>query len=253
MILFLRLLPFLVGLLQLVTFRSQALEPSAFPWIAAIGWLAVPVAAVVISWRHIGWSDLMRKMMPTYVTLACLVFALLLVEGAWQFWLLAGLAALISFVSLELVFLMSYDLVAYPVQGISRVNVGYVPIAIWYAASTSVGLMTFIHTDAIWHIALMATLGAVLFRTTGHPDATASQQRVWTALGILVGIEVGLLGVFLPVGMQPQGLIAAVLFSAALRARRYVHDPKPSLRIAYIEGAAAMIVFVVALASAKWT
>lgn len=253
MILLLRSLPFLIGVMQLLFFRVQILESSTFPWIAVVGWILVPVAAIAISWGRISFSDLMHKMTPTFVTLACMVFGLLLVEGSWQFWLLASLASIVTFTSLELVFLLSYDPAAYPVHGISRVNVGYVPLAIWYATSTSVGVMTFIHMPAIWHLVLMACLGAILFRTTGHPDATAVQMRTWTILGTLVGVEVGLLGIFLPVGMQAQGLFAAVLFSAALRTRRYLYDPKPSNMIAYIEGAAAMSIFVIALSTAQWT
>lgn len=253
MILLLRLLPFLVGVTQIIFFRLQILESSTFPWIALFGWILVPAASVAISWGRISFSDLMQKMTPTFVTLGCMVFGLLLVEGSWQFWLLTALASIVTFTSLELVFLLSYDPAAYPVHGISRVNIGYVPLAIWYATSTSVGIMTFIHTPAVWHLVLMACLGAILFRTTGHPDATAMQIRTWTTLGMLVGAEVGLLGIFLPVGMQAQGLFAAILFSAALRARRYLYDPKPSNMVSYVEGAAALSIFVVALSTAKWT
>ena len=252
MILLVRLLPLLVGLFEVAAFWEQSRASSSYPWIVLVGWAAVPLAALIIGWKRVSWQEVVNKMAPTFVTLACLGFGLLLVEGTWQFWLLASLAGLIAFISLELLFLLAYDPAAYPVQGLSRVNVGYVPIAVWYAASTSSGLLMFLHIDIIWHIALMSVLGAILFRTTGHPDATREQDRLWTFLGVLVGFEVGALGVFLPLGMQAQGLIAAVMFAAALRARRYLYQPVPGKRLAYAEVASAVVVFLLALVTSKW-
>ncbi len=252
MILFLRTLPFLVGALQAFAFLYQSKFVYTYPWLVLLGILFVPISATLITWKKIPYRDLLQKMLPTYVTLACLAFGLLLVEGAWQFWLLAGCAIAVSCISLELLFLLQYDPAAYPVHGISRVNVGYVPIAVWYAASTSIGMITFLHTDPRWHLALMSVLGALLFRSTGHEDATSTQTTQWTLFGALIGVEVGIIGIFLPIPMQTQGLLAAILLSAVLRSRRYLYAPQPSKMVAYIESSAAVIVFIVMLTTTTW-
>jgi len=252
MILLIRLVPFAVGLLEAVVFWHQRQDPSSYPWIVLLGLLALPVGALVISWGRIGLADLSEKMAPTLVLLASLAFALLLVEGSWQSWILVMIASLSTFLSLEVLFLLIHHPSAYPVSGISRLNIGTVPFSIWYAVSTSIGLITFIHTDRIWHIVLCVALGAILFRTTGHPMATKKQRRTWVGLGACIGLEIGALGLLLPVSLGMQGFIAAALFCGALRARRYLYAPKPSRRIAWAEATALCTVIAVALSTAKW-
>jgi len=251
-ILLLRILPLSVGLLQAGLFWWQDRLPGAYPWLALAGVACLPLASVVISWGRVKFGDLMEKMAPTFVLVAVLSFALLLVEGRWELNLVVGLAALSSFVSLELLFLLARNPAAYPVNGLSHVNVAYVPLAVFYAVSTSNGLLVFLHSAGVWHVALCALLGVILFRTTGHPGASRQQNGVWMAVGGLVGVESGLIGLLLPIGMSAQGLVATLLFCGALRIRRYLYDPKPPYRLAFAEGLVASLLFVVSLATAKW-
>jgi hypothetical protein len=252
MILLLRIIPLVLGVLEAFLLWSQRANPALYPWIAVVGVVAVPCASLLIGWGRVRFSDLLEKMTPTFLLIAALAFGLLLVEGAFQFWIMVAFAAIASFMSLELLFLLAYHPSAYPVNGLSRVNIAYVPLIVWYTVSTSTGLRVFIHTPATWHVLLTAALGAILFRTTGHPGATFRQNAVWSALGALAGLEIGFVGMLLPLSMQMQGLVAAILFCSALRARRYVYDPKPSHRVAWIEASVGMAAFLLSLVSAKW-
>jgi hypothetical protein len=251
MILF-RLLPWIVALLEGAVFWMQLRHPLLYPWIVLIGVVAMPLATVVIAWRRFPLRDAFERMLPSFVLMASLAFALLLSEGAIAIWCVIALAMASAFISLEMLFLMVYDPPRYPVNGLSRANIAYVPVAVWYAASTSNGLLVFLHAKPLWHIALMTVMGTILFRTTGHTDATGEEKAVWMLLGAVIGAQVGLLGVMLPVAMPVHGLIAALILSSTLRVRRYLYHPKPSSRQAWIEGALAAALFVATLATAKW-
>lgn len=252
MIIILRFLPVAVALLQIGVILEQAKYPLQYPWIALVGVAALPVASVAIAWRRVRFFDMLEKMTPSFVLMATLAFALLLAESRASLTVIAVIAAVSCFVSLELLFILAFNPARYPVNGLSRVNIAYVPIAVWYAAATSSGLLIFLHMDRIWHVMLMVALSVVLFRTTGHPGATRQQNAVWIGLGALVGGHVGLLGLLLPVSMATQGIVAAFLLSSALRARRYMYDPKPSVRQAWSEGLTAVAAFVGVLSTAKW-
>ena len=252
MILLLRILPLLVGLCEAGLFWWQKKLPGAYPWLVLLAVVVLPLASVVITWGRVKFGDLMEKMTPTFALVAVLGFALLLVEARWEMYLLTVLAAGSSFISLELLFLLARNPAAYPVNGLSHVNVAYVPLAMYYAVSTSSGLLVFLHSDGIWHVALCAVLGVILFRTTGHPGASRQQNSVWMAVGGLVGAEIGLVGLLLPVGLPAQGLVAMLLFCGALRVRRYLYDPKPSPRLALAESLVGLALFAVSLATAKW-
>jgi hypothetical protein len=252
MILLKRFLPFTVGLFEAVIFFEQRNHPTMYPWIILLGILILPLAAVTISWKRIEFSDVIEKMTPTFLLMTSLAFALVLAEGDVQFGLILGIASVAAFLSLEVLFLMAYYPAAYPVNGISRVNIGYVPFIIWYAVSTSSGLMTFIQINRFWHLALCIVLGVLLFRTTGHPGATRRQNTIWIFVGFCVGVEVGFLGMLLPLSMAMQGLVAAMIFSGALRVRRYLYEPKPSIRLGWNEAVAIILFCGISLSTAKW-
>ncbi len=252
MILLIRLIPFAVGLLEAIVFWQQQFHPTLYPWILMIGLVAFPLGAVAIAHRNLGIREIAGKLTPSFILLVALAFAFLLTEKTWQFVLLEAFAGVSSFLSLEVLFLMVHHPSAYPVNGISRVNISYVPIIMWYAISTSIGLVIFIHSDRIWHVLMAAVLGYILFRTTSHPDATRSQNRIWSLVGICTGIEIGLVGLLLPVSMAMQGLIAAVIMSGVLRMRRYLYNPKPSHRVAWSEAIGMIVIAVVSLSTAKW-
>ncbi|MDQ7814645.1 MAG: hypothetical protein RDU25_02485 [Patescibacteria group bacterium] len=252
MILLIRLLPLAVGALEVFLFWSQYSFPSSYPYLVLVAFGVVPVTSRIIAGRQVKVLDLLEKMFPTYILLAALGFALLLAEGRVQVMLLILLAGFASFISLELLFKYARNPRAYPVNGLSHVNLAYVPLIIWYAASTSAGLMIFLHSSGVWHVAAAFLLGVVIFRTTGHPGATSQQNYVWMVVGGLLGLEVGLIGLLLPTSTQIQGLVAAIIFCGILRVRRYLYDPKPSTRTAWAEVSLGALALLVALGSAKW-
>lgn len=252
MILLIRIIPLFMGLATAGLFWWQPQLPGTYPILVFLATAFLPLASLAIAGRSVKFWDVMEKMGPTYIFVAVLGFAMLLTEGRLALIIVTALAAVAAFVSLELLFLLARDPGNYPVNGLSHVNIAYVPLTVWYAVSTSNGVLVFLQSAGIWHIAVCAVLGILLFRTTGHPGATRQQNGIWMAIGGLVGAEIGLLGLLLPVSMQMQGLIAVLVFCGALRVRRYLYEPKPSRRLAWSESVIGLVLFIVSLVSAKW-
>jgi hypothetical protein len=191
MILVLRLLPFLTGLAVAGLFAWQRVHPSVYPWAVVVRCRTCGrrVAGSCVASRIIARSS--EKMTPTIVVVLALGFGLLLSEGRLANIAVVVLAGICSFMALELLFLYAFHPASYPVNGLSRLNIAFVPLAAWYTASTSVGLLTFLHTPRVWHVVLLTVMGAMLFRTTGHPGASAAQNRIWMLIGAATGLHVG--------------------------------------------------------------
>ncbi len=252
MIFIYRLLPFVTTLVVALGFWLQLKYPFQYPWIVGFASLSMPVSAFLIARGKVKFSDFLEKMLPSFILLAVLAFALLLSEDALGRTIIIILAASVSYLSLELLFLLAYSPPKYPVHGLSRVNMAYVPFIVFYAVATSVGLMTFLHTSLWVHIVVMVLLGLVLFRTTGHPEATSEQNHRWMLIGAIVGLHLGLLGVMLPLSMYAQGAAAMVIFSGMLRLRRYLYHPMPGKKQALLEGSAAVVFLIAVLATSRW-
>ena len=252
MILLLRILPLLAALFIDAMFWLQLSQPWAYPYIALIGILAMPAFGGLIAWRKIGWRDFLEKLAPMFILHLALGFGLVLSEGVLAHGVILFFAGVSAFLSFELLFLLTYNPVAYPVNGLSRIGIAYVPIAVWYTVATSSGFLVFIHSNPVWHVVLSACLGAALFRTTGHPGATERQNRIWTLIGFLVGMEIGWIGLLLPVSMEMQGFLAAIFFSGVLRLRRYLYAPQLGKRLAWSEAIGMTLVLLISLVSAKW-
>ncbi len=252
MFLLLRLLPYVVGIAQVWLFLMQVAYPHTYPLLVGIGVLLVPCASILIGWKSIRARDMIEKMMPTFLLILSIGFGTLLLESRASIWIASLLAGIVSAVSLELLFLLTRYPSAYPVNGLSHVNIAYVPLGIWYAAYAASGLMIFLHSSQLWYVGILGILGALLFRTTGHPGATTDQNIVWMIIGGLIGLEVGWIGTLLPLSMNMQGLIAAIVVCAVLRVRRYVYDPVPSSRIAWSEVVVGVVLFIGGIVSAKW-
>ncbi len=252
MFLLLRLLPYVVGIAQVWLLLTQTAQPHMYPWIVGIGVLLVPGASLLIGWKQVRARDAIEKMMPTFLLILSIGFGVLLLESRVSIWTAALLAGIASTISLELLFLLARHPSAYPVNGLSHVNIAYVPLGIWYAAYAASGLMIFLHTSQLWYVGIIGILGALLFRTTGHPGASKDQDMVWMVIGGLIGLEVGWIGTLLPLSMSMQGLVAALVVCAVLRVRRYVYKPVPSSRVAWSETIVAVILFIGGIVSAKW-
>ncbi|MBD3281433.1 hypothetical protein GF391_01675 [Candidatus Uhrbacteria bacterium] len=252
MIFFYRLLPFVSALTAAFAFWLQVQYPFQYPWIAMGGALVLVLSAVAMARGRVRFWDFLEKMLPTFILIATLIFALLLAEGELARWVIVLLATIATYLSLELLFLLSFTPPRYPVHGLSRVNMAYVPFIVFYAVATSVGLLTFIHTSIWIHVGLLVLLGLVIFRTTGHPEATNEQNFRWMLVGAIVGLHLGLLGAMLPISMFAQGAIAMVLFAGILRLRRYLYHPLPGKAQAWMEGVTAVGFLAMIIATARW-
>lgn len=252
MLLLIRLLPYIAAFSVGCSSWFQANHPAGYPWFSLFGLLVFVAAIVVTSWGRLSFRSVVEKMLPGLLLQMSLGFGLLLVETSFSLWTIHVVAAISALLSLELLFLLCFEPGAYPVNGLSRLNIAFVPLIVWYAVSTSTGVMIFLHTPHLAHVALCAFLGVALFRTTGHPGATKAQNRIWSFIGFLVGLHVGWLGLHIPLSMPLQGAIAAVLFGVALRMRRYVYAPVPRVQVAWTEAISVAIFFIVAMSTAKW-
>ena len=253
MIILLSLLPWLASLIVGASFYLQYQRPFDYPWIALVGVIVVPLVALAISRKRLSYADTFEKMLPTLLLVASQAFAILLVEGQVARWAMIVIGMVCTLLALELLFLLAFMPSRYPVNGLSRVNMAYVPLIIWYVVSTSVGLVIFLHSPQWIHIAMMCLLGIILFRTTGHPEATPEQNRIWMLVGGVTGLHLGLLGSMLPLSMAMQGAISMLVFSGVLRMRRYLYAPIPSRKTAWIELSATCILLAALLISARWS
>jgi hypothetical protein len=233
-------------------FWLQIQYPFHYPWIALLGVGTLPLISFLMARGRIGYKDLLEKMLPTLIFIITLVFAMLLVEGGVQLTIIIVLAGIAVYLSLELLFFLAFAPPRYPVHGLSRVNIAYVPFIVFYASATSVGLMTFVHTPFWIHVSIMTALGLILFRTTGHPEATKEQNQRWMLLGLVTGLHLGFLGAMLPLSMFAQGAIAMIVFSSMLRLRRYLYHPLPGKKQAWLEGVMAFVLLGVVITTSRW-
>jgi len=252
MIFFYRLFPTLLALTVGMSFYWQIKEPAAYPWVGLFGVLLTVIAAFIMSRKRVRILDLIEKMLPTALFLLALDFGMLLAEGQIAVWAIIIFGAVVAFLSLELLFLLSYMPSRYPVNGLSHVNIAYVPFIVWYVIANSVGLMAFLHSPVWVHVLILTVLSVILFRTTGHPSATREQNRLWMFVGGLAGLHIGLLGIMLPLSMSAQATLGMIVFCAILRLRRYMYHPMPVRKQAWFEGAMAIAIIIVAISTAKW-
>jgi len=247
-----RLLPAATALAVGILYYAQFENSLSYPWIAVLGTLAVMIAAWLMSRTRVSLVDMVEKMLPTFLLLGVLVFGMLLSEGELARWAIIVLAVLSSFLSLELLFLLSFTPSRYPVNGLSHVNIALVPFILWYTVSTSVGLIAFLHSSKWIYVALVTIVSVILFRTTGHPGATKEQNMVWMFIGGAVGLHVGLLSVMLPLSMAAQGAMACLIFCVVLRMRRYLYHPIPGKQQAWMEGLAALVLIITLITTSRW-
>jgi hypothetical protein len=252
MVFFYRLFPILAASVIGLSFYWQLRQPQAYPWIGLVGVLLVVAAMVAMARKRVKLADLSEKMLPTILLLLSLVFGMLLSEGSWAQWTIVFFGIVGTFLSLELLFLLAFMPSRYPMSGLSHVNIAYVPLTVWYTVANSVGLITFLHSPEWMHVLLLVLLSIVLFSTTGHPGATNEQNKMWTLVGGLTGLHIGLLGIILPLSMAGQATLGMVIFCAILRLRRYLYHPLPGRRQAWVESALALLILGVAIGTARW-
>ncbi len=250
--LFMRLSPWLIAGVAGFLSAWQWRDALIYPWPLVIVWALAFFAVCAMAWRELTWRDTLEKMAPSFVTLAIVGFAFLLVEGSLTRFVTSLVFLLIPLVSLELLFLFLYDPTRYPVNGLSRFNIALVPVAGFFLASTWHGLGVFLQMRSWVSVASFILLGASFYFLTTHPNAHRTHRRRWMLLGGLLGGQIGLLGLLLPVSMAVQGALASLLLCLPMRIRRYAYQPQPSFKMAWSEGVLALAGFVALLFTARW-
>lgn len=252
MLLLRRLMPYLVAILTAWCLAWQARSPGSYPWVAALAPLAFVAAGFFIGARRIPLGELTARLLTPALALTAGAYALLLAEGNFALWIIPVFCGGVAYVTLELLFLLTFLPTRYPVNGLSHVNLALVPVTFWFVHYTSVGLTMFIHTSFVLPVLALAVTGALLFWCTAHVESSASHRRRWSAIGGWLGAHLGLLGALLPVNVALHGGYAALLGTFALRTRRYGITPSVPHGTMWAETMGIVLLLIVMLATARW-
>lgn len=252
MLLLRRLLPFLVGILNMLCLFLQARSPDSYPWLALVAPASYIVAGLIITYRRVKIGDVAARLAAPALALTASGYGLLLAEGEMSRLLIPIFGGGVSFLALELLFLHVFLPTRYPVNGMSHLNLTLVPATLWFVNAVSSGLVMFIHAPRSVPILASALTGAILFWATAHVEADAEHRRRWSALGGWLGAHLGLLAAFLPLTVTVQGGYAAVFGALALRARRYGIAPHLPKGLVWGELAGAVALLVLMFGTARW-
>lgn len=251
-ILLIRLLPALTGIFAALIGVWQWREPLIYPlpFLLFLVWFVV--AGALITRGQVGLSDAMSKLLPAGLALLSLGMGYLLTETSFaRLCMIGGLVA-VSWLSLELMFLLAWDPSRYPVNAISHVNLALVPVSAFFLAAALNGLTTFINLPRLIVLLIMLIFSALMYLCTAHPTATAADQVRWMLAGALFGLQVGILNELLPVNVFVHGALAALVLVIPLRLRRYAYSPAPSVRLAWGEGVSVCLLFFSLLLLSRW-
>ncbi len=259
----LRLIPLFCSVAVGLAFFIQYGSAASYPWLAGFGIFCVFVGAFLIA-RGSGSGKLfsrqsrmsgrewLEQLVPLLLFLGTLGFAMLLAEGEVHRWLISGMGMAASFIVLELVYVRLFMPSRYPIHGLSRVNLALVPLVVWYAIFTSVGLMVFMQTPQWAHVLGVTGLGLLLFRMTEHSEATAEKRRRWMLIGGGVGLQIGVFTALIPIALEAQGALGVILFGGMLRTRRYGYLPKLKRNRIIGEVSMAVILILLVTFTTRW-
>lgn len=252
MIILLRLLPFATGVATVILFYIQSKSPATYPWQV----IATPViflaSGYLIGRKQHEILPLLQRMVPSALAICVAGYGLLLAEGIFATIVIPLSIGCIAFVCLELLFFSTYLPARYPVNGLSHVNLALVPLILWLASFTSVGIMDFINASVFIPIAVMTGTTALLFWATSHADASRESQRRWTLIGAFIGMHLGILGALLPLSLTPLASLSALLGALVLRARRYGITPALRRRVMFLEPVIGTLFVAMLLVTSRW-
>lgn len=251
MFLFVRSLPLLTALLVVFVGKWQFEWWQSYPWLFACSSIVFFVSAFFIGYRRLAWRE-WTKLVPSYLTFLIAGGAALLVESGTQQWLMMVVMAGISYIALELLFLLSYEPAKYPIHGLSRFNLAIIPLGVFFLSLLLSGLQVFLRFPYWLTPILCVIYGIISFASTSHHAAEPDQERRWAMIGGFVGLHVGLLAMVLPLDVVSTGVICALLFALPLRARRYSHEPKPKYRQAVSESFAFASCLALMILLSRW-
>lgn len=253
--LLLRIAPMLAGIATYFLYEWQWRVPLAYPW-ALIACVMVFIGVVLrMAWaRDERWTIIWKSSLMVCFLLSATVCAVMLEEPFWRH-ALSLFVAVTSYMALELLFLHLYHSSRYPVNGLTHLELGLVPITNALLAWGVVGVRIFAKTLAppAWSVPLIfGMVNALAFAVTSHPDASVYSRNVWIGFAAFTGFSIGLLLLFLPLAMPAQAFLAALLIALPLRLRRYGLRPQLSRSTAYLEAGVAFMAFFAVLLLSRW-
>lgn len=253
--LLLRITPIIVGIATYFLVEWQWRAPLTYPW-TMLACVALYLGAVLrMTWlRNERWTMMWHALPTACFLLSAVAAAAMLEESLWR-QALSIFVALASYMALELLFLHLHYSSRYPVNGLTHLQLGLVPLTNALLAWGVVGVRVFAKPFAppAWSIPLVfAMINALAFAVTSHPDASTFSRRGWIVFAAFTGIGIGLLLLFLPLAMPAQAFLAALLVALPLRLRRYGFHPRVSRATAYFEAGVAFLVFFGILLFSRW-
>ena len=245
-------LSWFIGLIAFAICQWQWRDASLYPW-PLIALLAAYCTAIgFIAYRRLPAKELLTKMAPSVIALISMGFAFLLIETPESRLALSLLVAGSTAVSLEMLWLLLFDPSRYPVHGLSRLNLAFMPLAAFFTGLSLTGLGYFIRTPEWITPVTLGMLGGLAFILTSPHSQSMSHRIRWGILGIAIGFQAGILAIILPVSIMVQGALAAMLFAIPLRIRRYSTGVTPRSLMAWSEGIGVSILFLTILLVSRW-
>jgi hypothetical protein len=253
MLLLLRLLPCVVGATNVALFLLQARNPETYPWMILAAPVLLAGAGMLIASKKIDdVVNMAARIVPGVLVMIACGYGMLLAEGWVAFWGIPLFAGIVSWLVLELLFLLTYLPTRYPVNALSHVNLALVPVTLWFAQSTSVGLLVFVHASPLIPLVVMPCVTALLFWSTVHVEANPEHRSRWALLGMWIGVQFGVLGLLLPFPISVHGAMAALLGAVAVRARRYGFMPRVPRSLMWSEVLGVFVLLAALLATGRW-
>ncbi len=245
-------LPWFIGFSAFALCQWQWRDASIYPWPLVGLLFAYCVAIGVIAYRRLAINELLTKMAPGVIALISMGFAFLLIETPESQLALSLLFAGSSAISLEMLWLLLFDSARYPVHGLSRLNLAFMPLAAFFTSLGLTGLGYFIRTPEWITVLTLCVLGGLAFILTSPHSQSMAHRIRWGILGLGIGLQVGILAIILPVSIVVQGALAAILFAIPLRIRRYSTGVTPRPITAWSESIAVALLFLTIILVSRW-
>lgn len=227
-------------------------QPLLYPVPLLIGIAIFSVASLLLLWKRISFAGFFERIVPPLALLFAITLAFLMIEDPLQQLFFSCVAVLTVTISLEMLFYFLFDPKRYPVNALSHMALASVPLTAYALAAGLSGLRVFVNLPAWIPCLLLGAYGLAAYWTTEHPVADVASRRRWRIMGVIIGLQVALFGLLLPLEVWTQGLLAAFLFAVPLRIRRYAFPPAPALRIAIFEAVFVSLFFGALLLTARW-
>ena len=245
-------LPWLIGVFAYLASQWQWRHAGFYPWPLVSVLIGYLLSAALISYRRLSLQELIIKILPSVLALTSMGFAFLLIEAPEARLALSFFVAGVSVASLEMLWLLIFDPAHYPVHGLSRLNIAFMPLTFFFTILSLTGLVYFIRIPEWITPAVSALVGACAFVLTIHHSHSNAHRWRWACIGAAIGLQVGLLANILPVSIIVHGAIASMLIALPLRIRRYGTGAAPRRLVAWSEGLGVCILFFTVLLVSRW-